>query len=79
MDSMVAGSQSGSMFLSGYCEEAGTEVLLGPANFLDLVDGPLGFEVHYRCHCGRGGVAYPKTRRPGRCGRGCESAMESVA
>lgn len=48
---------------SAYCEEVGTEVLLGPDNYTDLIDGPSGMELHYRCHCGRPGVIYPKAPR----------------
>jgi hypothetical protein len=48
------------MYFSAYCEEAGADVLLGSGNFVALVDGPDGAELHYRCHCGRAGVIYPK-------------------
>lgn len=50
------------MFFSAYCQEAGREVLLGPDNFVDLLAGTGGFELHYRCHCGRSGVLH--TRQP---------------
>jgi hypothetical protein len=56
------------MFFSAFCADAGREVLLGPDNFVDLGDGPHGFELHYRCHCGRPGVFYPRSAATGRCG-----------
>jgi hypothetical protein len=56
------------MFFSGFCAHAGREVLLDPDNFVDLEDGPLGFELHYRCYCGRPGVFYPKIEAAARCG-----------
>jgi hypothetical protein len=55
------------MFFSAYCQEAGRNVLLGPDNFVDLCDGPAGFEVHYRCHCGRAGLLYPKQPEAASC------------
>jgi hypothetical protein len=56
------------MFFSSFCDEAGKEVLLGPDRFMDLQDGPHGFELHYRCYCGRPGVVFPKVENIGRCG-----------
>lgn len=50
---------------SAFCDQVRKEVLLGPDNFVDLLDGPLGPELHFRCHCGRPGVIYPKLIRPG--------------
>ncbi|HWE55928.1 MAG TPA: hypothetical protein VG435_10465 [Acidimicrobiales bacterium] len=64
MDLMVLREQSGDMFFSAYCQEVGKEVLLGPDNFVDLVTGPDGFELHYRCHCGRSGVVHPQASAP---------------
>jgi len=55
------------MMFSAFCEEIGKEVLLGPDNFADLLDGPLGLELHYLCHCGSPGVIYPKAGVAGRC------------
>ena len=66
MDFTTGGCQGGVMMYSAFCEQAGREVLLGPDNFVDLLDGPLGPELHYRCHCGRLDVIYPKARRSGR-------------
>jgi hypothetical protein len=66
---MLAGYQSGHMYFSGICSVAGKEVLLGPANLVDMTEGPHGFEIHYRCHCGRAGVVFPKVETVGRCGR----------
>jgi hypothetical protein len=63
MDFSVAKREGIYMFFSAYCREAGTEVLLGPDNFVDLEDGPFGVELHYRCHCGERGVLYPKRPR----------------
>jgi hypothetical protein len=60
MDYIVCTVQGGGMFFSAYCDQAGAEVLLGPDNVTDLRDGPLGLELHYRCHCGHEGVVYPK-------------------
>lgn len=51
------------MFFSAICEETGKEVLLSSENFVDLLDGPFGFELHYRCHCGQPGVVYPQAAR----------------
>ena len=68
MDYTIRRGHSGLMYYSAFCEQAGTDVLLGPDNFLDLVDGPSGFELHYRCHCGRPGTVRPKSGGPGRCG-----------
>lgn len=48
------------MYFSAYCDEAGTEVLLGSGNFVALAEDPLGPALHYICHCGRPGVTYPK-------------------
>jgi hypothetical protein len=48
------------MFFSAYCDEVGAEVLLGPDNLVDLGYGASGVELHYRCHCGKPGVIYPK-------------------
>jgi hypothetical protein len=59
---MVDRYQGGGMFFSAYCDRVGAEVLLGPDNVLDVTDGPLGLELHYRCHCGETGVVYPKLR-----------------
>ena len=67
MDLMVLRVHRGVMFFSGFCEDVGSEVLLGPANFVDLRDGPQGLELHYDCYCGRRGVFHPKTERVGRC------------
>ena len=67
MDLMVFSVDSGGMFFSAYCQESGTNVLLGPDNFVDLLDGPSGFELHYRCHCGRDGVLYPKQPAAAAC------------
>jgi hypothetical protein len=55
------------MYFSAFCEQAGTEVLLGPDNFVDLIDGPAGFELHYRCHCGWAGTVWPKSGAAGQC------------
>ena len=55
------------MFFSAYCQDAGRNVLLGPDNFVDLRDGPSGFELHYRCHCGRSAVLYPKQSNVASC------------
>ena len=55
------------MFFSGFCEEVGRDVLLGPANFVDLCAGPHGLELHYSCYCGRPGVFYPKVENGGHC------------
>lgn len=63
MDFMVDLYQAEGMFFSAYCDQVGTEVLLGPDNVLDVSDGPLGLELHYRCHCGDTGVVYPKLSR----------------
>lgn len=52
---------------SAFCEQAGKEVLLGSDNFVDLLVGPFGFELHYRCHCGDTGVIYPQAGVAGRC------------
>jgi hypothetical protein len=60
MDFNIERRESIGMFFSAYCQETGTEVLLGPDNFVDLADGPLGVELHYRCYCGEVGVLYPK-------------------
>jgi hypothetical protein len=57
------------MFFSAFCEDVGKEVLLSSDNFLDLIHGPLGFEVHYRCHCGATGVVYPQSGITARCQR----------
>jgi hypothetical protein len=59
---------AGAMFFSAFCEETAAPVLLTPDDFVDLRDGPLGFELHYRCHCGRPGVVFPKSGASGRCG-----------
>ncbi len=56
------------MLFSGFCQTTGREVLLGPDNFSDLLDGEAGFELHYICHCGRAGVIFPKREVRGRCG-----------
>ena len=63
MDFTTVNRESGSMFFSAYCADAGAEVLLGPDNVLDLGHGPRGFELHYRCHCGETGVLYPQLDR----------------
>lgn len=55
------------MFFSAYCRDAGRNVLLGPDNFVDLLEGPAGLELHYRCHCGRSGVLYPKRPEAASC------------
>jgi hypothetical protein len=68
MDLTVGGVHTGVMFFSAVCSETGREVLLGPANFVDLRDGPLGFELEYSCYCGRRGITYPRTGTLGRCG-----------
>ena len=60
MDYMLKSLEGGGMYFSAYCEEAGANVLLGSGNFVALVDGPFGAELHYRCHCGEAGVVYPK-------------------
>ncbi len=60
MDLLLPMVHCGGMFFSAYCQEAGTKVLLGPGNFVDLNDGPMGFELHYTCHCGRAGIVCPK-------------------
>jgi hypothetical protein len=70
MDFRLWGGEIASMFFSAYCHDAGTEVLLGPDNVLDLGYGPFGPELRYRCHCGRDGVIYPKLEHlagPRRC------------
>jgi hypothetical protein len=63
MDLSAGAVEGGSMFFSAYCAEAGTDVLLGPDNVVDLSHGPFGFELHYRCHCGQAGVVYPQLDR----------------
>jgi hypothetical protein len=63
MDLRARAMEGGTMFFSAYCAEAGTEVLLGPDNVVDLSHGPFGFELHYRCHCGQAGVLYPQLGR----------------
>lgn len=68
MDLTVGWVHSGSMFFSAMCADTGREVLLGPGNFVDLRDGPRGFELEYACYCGRRGVAYPRTGAIGTCG-----------
>lgn len=60
MDFTTNSSEGGGMYFSAYCDEAGTEVLLGSGNFVALAEGPLGPALHYICHCGRPGVTYPK-------------------
>jgi hypothetical protein len=60
--------QIGGMYFSGFCSVAGREVLLGPANLVDLRKGANGFELHYSCHCGRSGVVFPGLEAVGRCG-----------
>lgn len=67
MDLMLGAVHRGVMFFSGLCEDTGGQVLLGPANFVDLSDGPLGLELHYSCYCGRMGVFYPKAEQVGHC------------
>jgi hypothetical protein len=62
MDFMLESLDGGGMYFTAYCEEAGANVLLGAGNFVALLDGPLGTELHYRCHCGQAGVVYPKGR-----------------
>ena len=74
MDLTVIRDHSGVMFFSAMCRETGREVLLGPANFLDLRDGPDGFELEYRCYCGRRGVAFPQSGAVGACGAPAVSA-----
>ena len=63
MDLMTANGESGSMFFSAYCADAGAEVLLGPDNVVELGHGPCGFELHYRCYCGESGILYPQLPR----------------
>jgi hypothetical protein len=65
MDFTTLRGQGGGMFFSAYCHDVGAEVLLGPDNFVDLRWGRLGFELHYRCHCGEGGVIHPGLERRG--------------
>ena len=69
MDLTVAGVHIGGMFFSSFCDQAGREMLFGPDDYVDLRDGPHGFELHYRCHCGRPGVVFPKRESVGRCGQ----------
>jgi hypothetical protein len=66
MDLRAAAVEGRKMFFSAYCAEAGTQVLLGPDNVVDLSHGPFGFELHYRCHCGEAGVVYPRLDRDAR-------------
>lgn len=68
MDLTVDRVHSGFMFFSALCRETGREVLLGPANFVDLRTGPHGFELEYSCYCGRRGVSFPRTGTLGMCG-----------
>jgi hypothetical protein len=51
------------MFFSAYCCDAGTEVLFGVDNVLDVGYGSFGLELHYRCYCGHTGVIYPQISR----------------
>jgi hypothetical protein len=60
MDLIEITQEAESMFFSAYCPQVGAEVLLGPDNVIDLDHGPLGIELHYRCHCGQPGVLYPQ-------------------
>jgi hypothetical protein len=60
MDFTLGSLEGGGMYFSAYCEQAGADILLGSGNFVALVDGPHGTELHYRCHCGQTGVIYPK-------------------
>ena len=55
------------MFFSGFCQQRGRNVLLGPDNFRDLRHGERGFELRYRCHCGADGVVYPDLEATGSC------------
>jgi hypothetical protein len=64
MDLITLTGESGGMFFSAYCAEAGTEVLFGADNVTDLRHGPHGLELHYRCYCGESGVLYPQQGRP---------------
>lgn len=73
MDFIVNRVHSGPMIFSSFCREAGTEVLLDSDSFIDLRDGPLGFELHYNCYCGRTGILYPKLGT-GSCGERQPSA-----
>ncbi len=70
MDWMLVLDQCGVMIFSAFCHQVGKEVLLGPDNFVDLRDGPKGFELHFNCHCGRRGVVYPSTGNLGACEAG---------
>lgn len=77
MDLMLTRVQSGGMYFSGFCGVAGKDVLLGPGNLVDLRDGPNGFEIHYRCHCARPGVVFPKLESVGRCGEPSVRLLEA--
>lgn len=68
MDFTLGRVQSEVMFFSAFCQEARKDVLLGPERVADLRHGPLGFELHYSCYCGRLGVVYPNSDSRGLCG-----------
>ena len=63
MDYNLGCGEDDRMYFAAYCEEVRADVLLGSSNFVSLRDGPLGVELHYRCHCGQPGVLYPKASK----------------
>ena len=74
MDLTVRGDHCGGMFYAAFCQQAGARVLLGADRFVDLGEGPAGFELRYRCYCGRLGVIHPKSGGAGGCGEAGEAA-----